>query len=142
MDFDEDNFDSLSNKDAKYRENGKPQNFQFGRDDIVLRIYDKVAEIKQQSGKTWFYKLWWQDSGVWRIEWQIRKNILRRFGIRTFADLNDQQGDLLRYLAGEHTTLRVKSDDGTESRGPCKAALNHPAARQQDESELVIGGYP
>lgn len=116
VDFNEDSFVSLSNKDAKYRENGKPQNFQFGRDDIVLRIYDKIAEIKQQSGKTWFYKLWGQEFGVWRIEWQTRKDVLRRFGIRTFADLNDQQGDLLRYLAGEHTTLRLKSDDGNRSR--------------------------
>lgn len=36
--------------------------------------------------------------------------------IRTFADLNDQQGDLLRYLAEEHTTLRFKSEDGNRSR--------------------------
>lgn len=116
VDFDENSFISLSHKDAKHRENGKAQTFQFGRDDVVLRIYDKVAEIKQQSSKIWFYKLWGQDSGVWRIEWQTRKDVLRRFGIRTFADLNDQQGDLLRYLAGEHTTLRIVGDDSNRSR--------------------------
>lgn len=118
IDFDEDNFISLSSKDAKHRENGRAQTFQFGKDDVVLRIYDKVAEIKQQSSKTWFYKLWGQDSGVWRIEWQTRKDILRRFAIRTFDDLDAQQGDLLRYLAEEHTTLRVKSEDSNRSRWP------------------------
>ncbi|MDP2242310.1 MAG: hypothetical protein Q8K18_19395 [Burkholderiales bacterium] len=118
IDFDEDSFVSLSNKDAKHRENGKVQTFQFGRDDIVLRIYNKVAEIKQQSNKVWFYELWGRDSDVWRIEWQVRKDVLRRFGIRTFKDLDDQQGDLLRYLAGEHTTLRVKAEDGNRSRWP------------------------
>lgn len=116
IDFDEDSFVSLSSKDAKHREHGKPQTFQFGRDDIVLRVYDKIAEIKQQSSKVWFYALWGQDTNVWRIEWQTRKDVLRRFGIRTFADLHDQQGDLLRYLAEEHTTLRIKAEDSNRSR--------------------------
>lgn len=116
IDFDEDSFVSLSSKDAKHREHGKPQTFQFGRDDIVLRVYDKIAEIKQQSSKVWFYDLWGQQADVWRIEWQTRKDVLRRFAIRTFADLHDQQGDLLRYLAEEHTTLRVKAEDTNRSR--------------------------
>lgn len=118
IDFDEDSFITLSNKDTKHRENGKVQGFKFGKDAVVLRVYDKVVEIIQQSDKTWFYKLWGQDSGVWRFEWQTRKDILRRFGIRTFDDLDAQQGDLLRYLAEEHTTLRVKSEDSNRSRWP------------------------
>jgi len=116
VDFDEDSFVSLSSKDATHREHGKAQTFQLGRDDIVLRVYDKIAEIKQQSNKVWFFELWGQETDVWRIEWQTRKDILRRFSIRTFADLNDLQGDLLRYLAEEHTTLRLKSEDSNRSR--------------------------
>jgi hypothetical protein len=116
LDFGEKNFVSLASKDATHREHGKDQTFQFGKDDVVLRVYDKIAEIKQKSSKTWFYKLWGQDSDVWRIEWQTRKDALRRFGIRTFDDLNDQQGDILRYLATEHTTLRIKGKDSNRSR--------------------------
>ena len=84
----------------------------------MLRVYDKVAEIKQQSDKVWFYKLWGRNSDVWRIEWQLRKAILRRFGIKTVSDLMDQQGDLLRYLAHQHTTLRCPSADNNRSRWP------------------------
>ncbi len=36
---------------------------------------------------------------MWRIEWQVRKALLRQFGICTFADLQKLQGDLLRYCA-------------------------------------------
>lgn len=77
-----------------------------------------MAEIEEQSHKTWFYKLWGETENVWRIEWQIRKDVLKRFGIRTFADLQDGQGDLLRYLSAEHTTLRIKGDDSNRSRWP------------------------
>jgi hypothetical protein len=118
IDFDEDSFVSLSTKDTQYRKDGKVQTFKFGESDIVLRIYDKIAEIEEQSGKSWFFELWGVTENVWRIEWQVRKDTLKRFGIRTFADLQDGQGDVLRYLADEHTTLRNKNDDGNRSRWP------------------------
>lgn len=118
IDFDEDSFVSLSCKDTQYRKDGKVQTFKFGESDVVLRIYDKVAEIEEQSGKSWFFELWGVNENVWRIEWQVRKSILKRFGIRTFTDLRDNQGDILRYLANEHTTLREKNDDSNRSRWP------------------------
>lgn len=58
------------------------------------------------------------DHDVWRIEWQTRKDILRRFGIRTLQDLKDGSGDILRYLAWEHDTLRSKTNDSNTSRWP------------------------
>lgn len=84
----------------------------------MLRIYNKIAEIAEQSGKSWFFELWGATENVWRIEWQVRKDILKRFGIRTFANLQDGQGDVLRYLATEHSTLREKTDDSNRSRWP------------------------
>lgn len=118
IDFDEDCFVSLSTKDSQYREDGKVQTFSFGKGDVVLRVYDKVAEIKQQSDKVWFYLLWEHDENVWRIEWQIRKPVLKRFGIFTFDNLREQQGDLLSYLASEHDTLRQPNGDSNSSRWP------------------------
>lgn len=118
VDFDEDCFVSRSSKDSQYREDGKVQTFSFGKGDVVLRVYDKVAEIKQQSSKVWFYLLWEQDENVWRVEWQIRKPVLKRFDIITFANLKEQQGDLLRYLAEEHDTLRQRTNDSNSSRWP------------------------
>ncbi len=118
IDFDEDNFVTFADKDSKHRKNRQAQGFNFGIGDVRLRMYDKVAEILEVSVKVWFFDLWKRDSEVWRIEWQARKELLRRFGIRTYADLQDLQGDALRYLATEHDTLRVKTDDSNRSRWP------------------------
>ncbi len=118
IDFDEDSFLSRSSKDSQYRENGKVQTFSLGKGDVVLRVYDKVAEISQQSDKVWFFLLWGQDKDVWRIEWQVRKPVLKRFGIKTFENLQEQQGDLLWYLAAEHDTLRIPNGDSNPSRWP------------------------
>jgi hypothetical protein len=58
------------------------------------------------------------DKDVWRIEWQVRKAILKQHDINTLDDLKDQQGDLLRYLAEDHDTLRVPTNDTNPSRWP------------------------
>ena len=118
IDFDEDSFVSLASKDAHYREDRKAQTFQFGADDVVLRVYNKIMEILQKSHKTWFFDLWGCSENVWRVEWQVRKTLLRRFGIRTFENLQERQGDALRYLATEHDTLRVANGDENRSRWP------------------------
>lgn len=109
---------SLSAKDSQYREDGRVQTISFGKGDVVLRIYDKTVEIAQQSEKVWFFDLWGVKENVWRIEWQVRKDVLKRFGIRTFEDLFGGQGDVLRYLASEHDSLRVPTDDSNRSRWP------------------------
>ena len=118
MDFNEDSFVSYSSKDSKNREDRIAQTFTFGKGDIVLRVYDKVAEIKQKSDKVWFYLLWEQDENVWRIEWQVRKPVLKQYRIGTFYDLKHKEGNLLRYLASEHDTLRIPNDDSNASRWP------------------------
>lgn len=118
LDFGQDHFVSLASKDSQYRENGAVQTFAFGKGDVMLRVYDKVAEIAQQSDKIWFFDLWGVTDSVWRIEWQIRKPILKRFGLRTFADLTDRQADLLRYLAYDHDSLRLPASDSNRSRWP------------------------
>jgi hypothetical protein len=117
-DFDADSFVSLSDKDRQHREHGAIQTFTLGKGDVVLRVYDKIAEIRQQSAKVWFHELWGQNENVWRIEWQLRKPILRGFSIRTFEDLKERQGGLLHFLAEHHDTLRTRTEDSNRSRWP------------------------
>lgn len=119
IDFDEDSFITAAAKDSQHRKNGKVQTFTFGRDEIVLRVYNKSDEVEEASGKYWLYPLWQgQTENVWRVEWQVRKETLKRFGLRTFQDMFEGHGDLLRYLVSEHTSLRVKTDDSNRSRWP------------------------
>lgn len=119
IDFDEDSFVTVAAKDSQHRKDGKVQTFTFGRDEVVLRVYNKSAEIEESSGKYWLHPLWQgQTENVWRVEWQVRKETLKRFGLRTFQDLFDGYGDCLRYLVAEHTSLRVKTEDSNRSRWP------------------------
>jgi hypothetical protein len=118
IDFDEDSFVSQAIKDNQHRKNRKVQTFRFGEGELVLRIYNKVDEIQESSAKTWFFNLWGCEENVWRIEWQVRKEWLRRFGISTFTDLAERQGDLLRILVNDHTTLRIQTEDSNRSRWP------------------------
>lgn len=119
IDFDEDSFVTAAEKDSQHRKNGKVQTFTMGRDEVVLRVYNKSDEIEESSGKYWLHLFWGeQTENVWRVEWQVRKETLKRFGLRTFQDLFEGHGDVLRYLISEHTSLRVKTDDSNRSRWP------------------------
>lgn len=116
IDFDEDSFVSRSTKDSQYRKDGKVQTFKFGTENVVLRVYNKVDEINEKSQKSWLFKLWGMDQDVWRIEWQVRKDQLRKLGISSMQSLEERQADLLRLLSTKHTTLRVKAEDSNRSR--------------------------
>lgn len=129
IDFTEDHFVSRAKKDAKHRENRLVQTFRFGLADIVIRIYDKCAEIEQQSGKTWFHQLWGRSDAVWRVEFQVRGERLKEGGIKSFDDLRAFEGDLLRELATKHTTLRRPNGDSNRSRWP-----RHPLWNSVQES--------
>lgn len=118
IDFTAECFRSRATKDGSWREHRQEQSFQFGRGDVVVRVYDKVAEVEQESGKAWLYELWGQSQNVWRVEFQVRGSRLETGGIRTLDDLIDHQGDLVRELARNHTTLRKPNGDSNSSRWP------------------------
>jgi len=118
IDFDENSFLSQAEKDNKFRKNRKSQTFRFGTDQIVLRVYHKSDEVKEASKKIWLFDLWGMEENVWRIEWQARKDTLRAIGIISFDSLLERQGDLLRLLCKDHTTLRIKTQDSNRSRWP------------------------
>lgn len=122
VEFDEDSFVTQASKDAQHRKDRKVQTFRFGQGDIVLRVYDKSAEIAESSGKTWFHRLWGGvTENVWRVEFQVRKEVLKRHSIRTFEDLFAGYGNILRYLVHEHTMNRPGAD---HTGGPSSVVRN------------------
>ena len=119
IDFGVDDFITSMVKDNQHRKNKKVQTFTFGASPVVLRIYNKSDEIAESSQKTWFYPLWnGQQDNVWRIEWEVRKDVLREQGVRTFDDLIRGSANVLRPLVNEKVTLRVPTDDSNCSRWP------------------------
>jgi hypothetical protein len=75
-------FVSKAKKSGIWREFEKPQTISFGKSDTVIRVYDKCAEIREQSHKYWFFEKWGKTEDVWRIEFQARKERLRRHTIK------------------------------------------------------------
>jgi hypothetical protein len=116
LDFDEENFVSAFIKDNQHRKNGTVQTFRLGEGELVLRCYNKSDEIKESSNKIWLYELWGQENDVWRIEWQVRKEWLRKYGITSVRDLEVAQGALLAFLVNDHTKLCLNSNDTNKTR--------------------------
>lgn len=75
-----------------------PETFQFGRGDIVGRVYNKTAEVAR-GGSHW-PGVWREDpcydpcTDVWRVEFQYRTDALRDMGILTPDDALARVGDL------------------------------------------------
>lgn len=85
--------------------------FTIGKGDITVRIYDKTLEI-HKSGKEWLYDLWGvsqdnQDVRVWRVEFQLRREALKEFGIESFNDLVNSQQALWNYCVQQWLSVRV-----------------------------------
>ena len=136
MDFGADDFVSQAIKDVQHRKNGQVQTFRIGQDSIVLRVYNKGDEVREQSGKYWLHSLWGYEEDVWRIEYQVRKDTLREFGISSLANLLSRYGVILSHLAHEHTRLTIPSEDSNRARWQ-----THPLWKslQDHYSTLPIG---
>ncbi len=91
-------------------------------------IYDKVLEIRQQSGKIWFFDLWrangWDGQApVTRIEFRYKREFLREFGLVNGEELNhydllDRLGDLWRYSTQDWLRYCIPTSDVNRSRWP------------------------
>lgn len=138
IDFDQDSFVTVAEKDGQWRSGRKVETFSIGRSPLILRIYNKSAEIENVSQKTWFYDLWGQKENVWRIEWEIRKEPLRNVGIITLSDLQERQGDLLRNLAQNHTSLRRRTKDSNVSRWPLHSLWKDVLAQIKQMNALGV----
>jgi hypothetical protein len=72
---------------------------------ISCSIYNKTLEIKQKSGKTWFYDLWrnngWDETAdVWRVEFRFKREFLHQVGIEWAYDVLGEMKRLWEYAAG------------------------------------------
>ena len=71
--------------DDTHRKHQQMTGITFGRKALVARLYDKTREIREVSGKTWFYKLWEleelpENTLALRVEFQLRRATLRELG--------------------------------------------------------------
>lgn len=91
--------------------------FTFGKGDVVGRIYDKSLEMTVR-GQSWQESVWEDydpEQPVWRVEFQFRRRVLRRFGLETLEQALDARQELWGY--GMHwLSLRRPRVDSNRSR--------------------------
>jgi len=105
-----------------YEDDGKMTALQFGKRGTGLhcRIYCKSLEVAAK-GSVWWHDLWgdrWVPiQPVWRIEFEVRREVLAQLGIDTLDELFAKVGGIWGYLT-TWLSLRVPTADETPSRWP------------------------
>jgi hypothetical protein len=134
--------------------------FTFGRDALVARLYDKSLEIAH-SGKGWMREVWGDrldpSAPVWRLEFQLRREVLAECSLTKPEEVLAQQQSLWRY-AMQWLSLREPTHGAARTRWPVAAVwskltrsqaglgfspLVRKRIREYDEAVLVRGltGY-
>lgn len=111
---------------------GKFTGISVGKGDLMLRIYDKVQELRTQSThKQPIFKEAWgvkefDEKPVTRIEFQVRRTALREFSpqVDTLDDLKNSLSSLWHYLTNEWCRLAITPVD-TENKHQARAII-HP----------------
>ncbi len=134
--------------------------FTFGRDAVVARLYDKGLEIGH-SGKGWMHEVWGDrldpSVPVWRLEFQLRREVLAECSLTTPEDVVAQRQSLWAY-GMRWLSLRDPTPGVTRTRWPVTDVWSHltraqggvalsplvrKRIREHDETVLVRGliGY-
>lgn len=74
--------------------------FRFGSDQIMVRVYDKTLEASRMGTLDRWRAVWRvsEEARVWRVEVQLRSEVLRELGVVTDADLQAKVGGVWRYV--------------------------------------------
>lgn len=85
---------------------------------VRLRIYDKSKEVNKKGTKLWFIPLWGieENKDVWRVEFQLRRTVLRQFSIYKLEDLWEKIGGIWNYLTEKWFSLRLSDNEKSERR--------------------------
>ncbi len=121
-----------AHKFGAYHDRRKFDGITIGKGDLMLRVYDKVTELKTKSThkQPLFADAWkvprYDAQPVTRVEFQIRRDILHEFqpNIDTFEDLQANLAGLWRYCTTDWCRLADSPVD-RENNNQSKLTL-HP----------------
>lgn len=104
-------FVTRARRKQTYHEGSRFSGFTIGRGRLMARLYDKTLEMPK-SQKEWLYELWGVDreAMVWRLEYQLRREGLKRFEVEGFSDLLNHSQPMWDYLTGKWLTMRDGDD--------------------------------
>ncbi|BBO18500.1 conserved hypothetical protein [Candidatus Brocadia pituitae] len=80
--------------------------------DILARLYDKTVEI-EKSRKDYLREIWekqgWDTfQRVWRLEFQLRRELLGQMKINTYSSLMEKINDMWKYCTRDWLRLAIK----------------------------------
>lgn len=106
-----------------YPNTQNPETFQFGKGDVVVRVYNKSVEVKANDHAWW--KFVWrlcpgyiESEPVYRVEVQLRSRALKELGMHTPSQVIASPYELFAYGLLEWCSLKVPTDDSNRSRWP------------------------
>lgn len=111
-------FVSRARIDATYRENKKFTGFLFGTGKIIGKVYNKSLELKK-SHKEYMYDAWedvGKDETVWRVEFELKRKILKEYSIESYDEFKEKSGDLWKYLTEDWLSEREFDNKNTTRR--------------------------
>jgi hypothetical protein len=87
------------------------ETMQIGKNQMMLRIYDKLAELARRPRKSWERLLWKNPEAqhVLRTEFQVRRESLKLLGFSTLEDVQARSGTLWAYLTQQWFRLYAKA---------------------------------
>lgn len=127
----QENWISRNKKFTVNYDNKKLTGITLGKGNLMLRVYDKVAELKRSPHKQDIFEAAWRVSsydateGVTRVEYQLRRPALRHFQpkINTIEELTDSLTSIWGYCTRAWSRLVAQSVD-----------RNHHQSRSENHS--------
>ncbi len=88
--------------------------------DISARLYNKTVEI-EKSGKDYLKSVWekrgWDKLRcVWRLEFQLKRDVLKQFSVQKVSDFTECSNDLWRYCTNDWLRLALESKAKNKTR--------------------------
>lgn len=101
--------------DQSYTQGKLFSGFSVGRGNVHARIYNKSLEINS-SQKNWFQEIWYSngwlnETVVWRVEFQVRRPVLKEMKINSFDDLDKKLDQLWTYLTTKWLQIKQPSSN-------------------------------
>ncbi len=121
-----------SKKFITHGSQSKLETFSLGKGILMLRIYDKIQELKKSPQKLFTFMEAWgvevlSNTDITRVEFQVRREILKNIkisptsetGIDTFDDLCDSFQSIWKYCTHDwarHCSHKVDKEQNHQSR--------------------------
>lgn len=90
---------------------------------LQIQIYNKTAEIRAASNKTWLFDVWRQngtdidfENDVWRVEFRFFGKFLRERNIETMADFRLLEADLMEEALITRRLTKINRKDSNRAR--------------------------